>query len=120
MSEPNSKTIPLAVVDPEGPAVGVKQLGEDKIARSPVAFADAPTLRKPSWIRVRIPAGNAVAQPDRFQASPNTPGRPASIPNEASVNTGTSPAGTVNSGSLRRSTARKSLRQRSGVTVHST
>ncbi|MDZ4348927.1 MAG: lipoyl synthase [Xanthomonadaceae bacterium] len=62
MSEPNSKTIPLAVVDPDGPAVGVKQLGEDKISRSPVAFADAPTLRKPSWIRVRIPAGNAVAQ----------------------------------------------------------
>src|SRR3546814_2524696 len=32
----------------------------DKIARSPVQFADAPVLRKPSWIRVRIPSGNAV------------------------------------------------------------
>jgi lipoic acid synthetase len=41
---------------------GVKQLGESKIARSPVTFADAPLLRKPSWIRVRIPAGNAVAK----------------------------------------------------------
>ena len=41
---------------------GVKQLGESKIARSPVSFADAPLLRKPSWIRVRIPAGNAVAK----------------------------------------------------------
>ncbi|HSN41734.1 MAG TPA: lipoyl synthase [Burkholderiales bacterium] len=40
---------------------GVKQLGGDKIARSPVKFDEhAPTLRKPSWIRVRIPAGNAV------------------------------------------------------------
>ena len=26
---------------------GVKQLGESKIARSPVTFADAPLLRKP-------------------------------------------------------------------------
>ncbi len=40
--------------------VGEKQLGESKIARSPVQFDDAPMLRKPSWIRVRIPAGNAV------------------------------------------------------------
>ena len=39
---------------------GEKQLGESKIARSPVQFADAPVLRKPSWIRVRLPAGNAV------------------------------------------------------------
>jgi lipoic acid synthetase len=41
---------------------GVKQMGEDKIARSPVKFDEAPLLRKPSWIRVRIPAGNAVAK----------------------------------------------------------
>jgi lipoic acid synthetase len=41
---------------------GVKQLGENKIARSPVNFAEAPVLRKPSWIRVRIPSGNAVAK----------------------------------------------------------
>ena len=41
---------------------GVKQLGESKIARSPVNFAEAPVLRKPSWIRVRIPSGNAVAK----------------------------------------------------------
>ncbi|MEM9303293.1 MAG: lipoyl synthase, partial [Pseudomonadota bacterium] len=38
-----------------------KQLGEDKIGRNPVTFdADAPVLRKPDWIRVRLPAGNAV------------------------------------------------------------
>jgi lipoic acid synthetase len=41
---------------------GVKQLGEDKIARSPVHFEPAPILRKPSWIRVRLPSGNAVQQ----------------------------------------------------------
>ncbi|RYE72728.1 MAG: lipoyl synthase [Oxalobacteraceae bacterium] len=39
---------------------GVKQIGGDKINRSPVQFVDAPVLRKPSWIRVRIPSGNAV------------------------------------------------------------
>ncbi len=50
-----SNTIPSLVI-------GDKQLGEDKIGRSPVQFADAPVLRKPSWIRVRIPSGNAVAQ----------------------------------------------------------
>ncbi|MGA9342151.1 MAG: lipoyl synthase [Rhodanobacteraceae bacterium] len=41
--------------------VGDKQLGERKIARNRAAFADAPRLRKPDWIRVRIPPGNAVA-----------------------------------------------------------
>ena len=55
-SEP-VKTIPLTVVDNVD-----KQLGEDKIARNRANFADAPILRKPSWIRVRIPPGNAVAK----------------------------------------------------------
>ncbi len=48
------KTIPLTVV-------GEKQLGSDKIARNRAGFTDSPTLRKPAWIRVRIPPGNAVA-----------------------------------------------------------
>jgi lipoic acid synthetase len=66
MTAPPAKTIPLAVVDaaPMPPAslqAGVNQLSCDKIARSPVQFADAPVLRKPSWIRVRIPSGNSVA-----------------------------------------------------------
>ena len=65
MPDPSNKTIPLSVVDAAAPAPlqpGVKQVAGDKIARSPVQFADAPVLRKPSWIRVRIPSGNAVAQ----------------------------------------------------------
>ena len=56
------RSIPLAVVG-DAPAPlepGVRQVAADKIARSPVAFAEAPVLRKPSWIRVRIPSGNAV------------------------------------------------------------
>jgi lipoic acid synthetase len=69
MTESTSKTIPLAVVSGDAPASpparlqeGVKQLAGDKINRSPVQFAEAPVLRKPSWIRVRIPSGNAVAR----------------------------------------------------------
>src|SRR5690606_32124837 len=66
MSTSTSRTIPLQVLSEPAAApapleVGAKQLGSDKIARSPVQFADAPVLRKPSWIRARIPAGNAVA-----------------------------------------------------------
>jgi len=63
---PSEKSIPLTVVG-DAPALpaslepGAKQVAADKIARSPVQFADAPVLRKPSWIRVRIPSGNAVA-----------------------------------------------------------
>ena len=62
MSDPAAKSIPLQVLG--SPLVeGEKQLGGDKIARSPVKFDEsAPVLRKPSWIRVRIPSGNAVAK----------------------------------------------------------
>ncbi|MDO5506543.1 MAG: lipoyl synthase [Pseudoxanthomonas suwonensis] len=59
-----SRAIPLSVVEPDtAPASlqpGVKQVADEKIGRSPVQFVDAPQLRKPSWIRVRIPSGNAV------------------------------------------------------------
>src|SRR5690606_21515186 len=55
-----AKTIPLQVLG-SPLAEGQKQVAADKIARSPVKFdPDAPVLRKPSWIRVRIPSGNAV------------------------------------------------------------
>ena len=41
--------------------VGEKQVGGNKIARNPVTFdAERPSLRKPSWIRVRLPSGNSV------------------------------------------------------------
>src|SRR5690606_25729840 len=65
MSDPSNKAIPLSVVEETAPASlqpGVKQVAGDKIARSPVQFADAPVLRKPSWIRGRMASGNAVAQ----------------------------------------------------------
>ena len=40
---------------------GEKQLGADKLARNTAHFdAAAPRLRKPEWIRVRLPSGNAV------------------------------------------------------------
>jgi lipoic acid synthetase len=75
MTEPVAKTIPLTILEsghehsaagataPTPLVEGAKQLGGDKISRSPVTFDEsAPVLRKPSWIRVRIPAGNAVAK----------------------------------------------------------
>jgi len=41
---------------------GVKELGAEKMARNTASFdVNAPRLRKPPWIRVRLPAGNAVA-----------------------------------------------------------
>jgi lipoyl synthase len=55
MESSTSKAIPIVVV-------GEKQLGEDKIARNRAVFDQAPKLRKPDWIRVRIPPGNAVAK----------------------------------------------------------
>src|SRR5579863_6225650 len=61
------KSIPIALVGDSAPVgeirAGEKLLGEDKIARNRAGFdASAPMLRKPSWIRVRIPPGNAVAK----------------------------------------------------------
>jgi len=44
-----------------GKQPGEKELGADKVARNTARFdMDAPVLRKPPWIRVRLPAGNAV------------------------------------------------------------
>jgi len=41
---------------------GAKQVGSAKMARNTAQFdADTPRLRKPPWIRVRLPSGNAVA-----------------------------------------------------------
>src|SRR3546814_13278777 len=55
------KTNPISVVT-AAPAVE-KQLGNDKIALNRAGFdTSVPPLRKPSWIRVRLPQGNAVQQ----------------------------------------------------------
>jgi lipoic acid synthetase len=58
------KTIPTVLIQSAvANDAPVKQLGEDKIARNRAGFdAGVPVLRKPSWIRVRIPPGNAVAK----------------------------------------------------------
>src|SRR3546814_13895491 len=65
MPDSPSRSIPVQVVANPASALeaGAKQVAGDKIARSPVQFADAPVLRKPSWNRVRIPSGNAVQKP---------------------------------------------------------
>ena len=60
--------IPIRLQSPE---TGAKQLGSDKMDRNTAQFdADAPRLRKPPWIRVRLPAGNAVGDlKSRLRAS---------------------------------------------------
>ena len=47
MSESTPRTIPLAIVGDAAPSLtpGAKQVAGDKIARSPVPFADAPVRR---------------------------------------------------------------------------
>ena len=65
MTDTRARLIPLQVVTTAAPPAletGVKQMGGDKISRSPVQFAEAPVLRKPSWIRVRIPSDGSVAR----------------------------------------------------------
>lgn len=60
MSEHNQR-IPIQLSDgattPDG-----KQLGAAKMARNTARFEQSETLRKPPWIRVRLPSGNAVEQ----------------------------------------------------------
>ncbi|HWT17067.1 MAG TPA: lipoyl synthase [Patescibacteria group bacterium] len=61
MSETSNKTIPLNLVEASGLTPGAKQIARDKIARNPVTFdAERPVLRKPDWIRVRLPSTNTV------------------------------------------------------------
>ena len=66
-NDAGARLIPLQIVPATAAAAapletGVKQIGGDKIGRSPVQFLDAPVLRKPSWIRVRIPSDGSVAR----------------------------------------------------------
>jgi len=50
----------LTVAPAKAVQAGIKEQGESKMARNTAQFVDAPVLRKPPWIRVRLPAGNAV------------------------------------------------------------
>ena len=61
-SHPKQIPIELLASAPQSALVpGAKQSGRDKLARSPVSFdSERPLLRKPDWIRVRIPSHNAV------------------------------------------------------------
>ena len=66
------RNIPIQLETAPGgnPAAARKELGEDKMARNTAEFADAPKLRKPPWIRVRLPSGNAVGElKERLRAS---------------------------------------------------
>ncbi|MCF6262638.1 MAG: lipoyl synthase [Xanthomonadales bacterium] len=53
--------IPITLADTPPQAL-VKELGADKISRNTAKFVRAEVLRKPDWIRVRLPLGNAVAK----------------------------------------------------------
>ncbi len=58
-------TIPIRMRDKQAGVkqVGAREVGADKLTRNTAKFdSQAPQLRKPSWIRVRLPAGNAVAE----------------------------------------------------------
>jgi len=61
MTDAPNKTIPVHLVDAPGLVPGARQIARDKIARNPVTFdAERPLLRKPDWIRVRLPSTNSV------------------------------------------------------------
>lgn len=64
MTGPRAKTIPVKLE-------GERQTGESKVARNPVTFdAEQPTLRKPPWIRVRLPGhGRVESLKSRLRAS---------------------------------------------------
>lgn len=60
-SNKGKDTIPITLA--RSGKAGLKELGSEKMARNTARFdADAPRLRKPPWIRVRLPTGNAVAE----------------------------------------------------------
>jgi lipoic acid synthetase len=60
---PESQRDRIAVRVDTSRKAGRKELGADKMARNTAQFdPQAPRLRKPPWIRVRLPAGNAVGE----------------------------------------------------------
>lgn len=57
----DEQKIPIHIAAPK--EAGLKEQGADKLARNTAKFdQNAPVLRKPPWIRVRLPSGNAVAE----------------------------------------------------------
>ena len=61
----DNRRIDVRIVDAPvaGQAGAGKQTGADKMARNTAQFeTGTPVLRKPAWIRVRLPSGNAVAE----------------------------------------------------------
>ena len=59
----NDRKIPLALREGSNAPASGKQLGQEKMARNTARFDErAPALRKPPWIRVRLPSGNAVGE----------------------------------------------------------
>ena len=61
MSEQDKPEDRIPIRVGSGPAA--RELGAEKMARNTAQFdADAPRLRKPPWIRVRLPTGNAVQE----------------------------------------------------------
>jgi lipoic acid synthetase len=60
---PDTRRDGIAIRVDASPRAGRKELGADKMARNTAKFdPQAPRLRKPPWIRVRLPAGNAVGE----------------------------------------------------------
>jgi lipoic acid synthetase len=64
VSDEQKIPIRIAASKEAGPKqAGLKEQGADKLARNTAKFdQDAPILRKPPWIRVRLPSGNAVSE----------------------------------------------------------
>ena len=61
MSKAGKSATPIPIRIEGSKEAGSRELGADKMARNTARFdADAPRLRKPKWIRVRLPSGKAV------------------------------------------------------------
>jgi lipoic acid synthetase len=68
VSVSGERKIPIRLAGGKPPG---RETGADKMARNTARFeSDAPRLRKPPWIRVRLPSGNAVQSlKDRLRAN---------------------------------------------------
>jgi len=62
MTNDKSGRSPIPITLATTPPQAIKELGADKISRNTASFERVEVLRKPDWIRVRLPLGNAVAK----------------------------------------------------------